>query len=298
MPAFSPTAAALEGFRVIRREPKAVLVWAALWVVVLSMISLIKAVTGNVASLNAPSHRSSMEILESFGPLAAVLVPALLALSVVTTAAVYRAVLRPHEKSWFFMRLGMDEVRLGVMTAIASVLVLVLGGVPASVLLFLLNPILAAVPTFARYIAIGGAVVTVALEIWIAVRLSLIAVETFAEKRFHLTAYWPLARGYFWRLLWAYILVGLEFLAFLLISFLAVLLFGVVQGWIGDPQGADILRRGLLLGMAGVLAAFAAILLVIPSILVSACQAYAFRAFADDSPTVYGMSWADVPSED
>ena len=167
-----------------------------------------------------------------------------------------------------------------------------------AVLLFLLNPILAAVPTFARYIAIGGAVVTVALEIWIAVRLSLIAVETFAEKRFHLTAYWPLARGYFWRLLWAYILVGLEFLAFLLISFLAVLLFGVVQGWIGDPQGADILRRGLLLGMAGVLAAFAAILLVIPSILVSACQAYAFRAFADDSPTVYGMSWADVPSED
>jgi hypothetical protein len=298
LPAFSPTAAALEGFRVIRREPKAVLVWAGLWVAALSLVSFIKVVTGGVGAPSATAPRGSWDILRSFGPLAVLLVPTLLGLWVVTTAAVFRAVLRPHEKAWFFIRLGLDEVRLGIMTAIAFVLVLVLGGVPASVLLFLLSPILGAVPTFARYIAIGGAFVTVCLEVWIAVRLSLIAVETFAEKRFHLTAYWPLARGYFWRLLWAYVLVALEFGAFLLASLLTVFLLGLVSTAIGAPQGTDLLRRAMLLGLAGAFAGFAALLLVIPSTLVSACQAYAFRAFADDSPTVYGMSWADVPAEE
>ena len=35
MSAFSPVAAAFEGFRVLRREPKAVLVWVALWLALL-----------------------------------------------------------------------------------------------------------------------------------------------------------------------------------------------------------------------------------------------------------------------
>jgi hypothetical protein len=292
---FSPTIAATEGFRVMRREPKAVAVWTLLWVITLSLISFIKLATGGVVP-SVVAQRNSGEILKSFGPLAVVLVPALLGLWVVTTAAGFRAVLRPDEKAFFFIRLGMDEVRLAIMTAIAFVLVLVLGGVPASVLLFLFNPLLAAMPAMARYIAIVGAVLSVCLEIWIAVRLSLIAVETFAERRFHLTAYWPLARGRFWRLFAAYLVVGAEVSALLVGSLVVVFLFTLVTGAVGMPQGADLLRRGALLGLAGVAAIFAALLFVIPSTLICACQAYCFRALADDSPTVYGMSWAPDPS--
>ena len=53
---------------------------------------------------------------------------------------------------------------------------------------------------------------TVALDVWLGVRLSLIAVETFSERRFHLTAYWPVTRGRFWYLLAAYFLFFLVFL--------------------------------------------------------------------------------------
>jgi hypothetical protein len=292
---FSPVTAATEGFRVMRREPKAVVVWTVLWVVALSLVSLIKLLTGGVSVVTA-TQRNSAEILKSFGPLAVVLVPTLLGLWVVTTAAVFRAVLRPDEKAWFFIRLGMDEVRLALMTAVACVLVVVLGGVPASVLLFLLNPLLAAVPTMARYIAIVGAILSVCLEIWIAVRLSLIAVETFAERRFHLTAYWPLARGRFWRLFAAYLVVAAEVVSLLVASLAAVFLFTFITASVGMPQGADLLRRVALLGLAGVAAVFAAMLFVVPSTLICACQAYVFRALADDSPTVYGMSWAPDPN--
>jgi len=292
---FSPVTAATEGFRVMRREPKAVVVWTVLWVVALSLVSLIKLLTGGVSAVTA-TQRNSAEILKSFGPLAVVLVPTLLGLWVVTTAAVFRAVLRPDEKALFFIRLGMDEVRLALMTAVACVLVVVLGGVPASVLLFLLNPLLAAVPTMARYIAIVGAILSVCLEIWIAVRLSLIAVETFAERRFHLTAYWPLARGRFWRLFAAYLVVAAEVVSLLVASLAAVFLFTFITASVGMPQGADVLRRVALLGLAGVAAVFAAMLFVVPSTLICACQAYVFRALADDSPTVYGMSWAPDPN--
>lgn len=295
MSRFSPVTAATEGFRVMRREPKAVVVWTVLWVVALSLVSLIKLLTGGVSAVTA-TQRNSAEILKSFGPLAVVLVPTLLGLWVVTTAAVFRAVLRPDEKALFFIRLGMDEVRLALMTAVACVLVVVLGGVPASVLLFLLNPLLAAVPTMARYIAIVGAILSVCLEIWIAVRLSLIAVETFAERRFHLTAYWPLARGRFWRLFAAYLVVAAEVVSLLVASLAAVFLFTFITASVGMPQGADVLRRVALLGLAGVAAVFAAMLFVVPSTLICACQAYVFRALADDSPTVYGMSWAPDPN--
>ncbi|HEX7759249.1 MAG TPA: hypothetical protein VF459_07100 [Caulobacteraceae bacterium] len=290
MSRFSPVTAATEGYRVMRREPKAVLVWTVLWVAALSLVSFIKLATGGVTSAVA-TQRNSWEIIKSFGPLAVLLVPTLLALWVVTTAAGFRAVLRPDEKSWFFIRLGMDELRLAIMTTVAFVLVLVLGGVPASVLLFLLNPLLAAMPAMARYIAIVGAILSVCLEIWIAVRLSLIAVETFAERRFHLTAYWPLARGRFWRLFGAYLIVAAEVGALLVASLVLVFVFTFVTTLVGLPQGQDLLRRGALLGLAGAAAVFAALLFVIPSTLICACQAYAFRALADDSPTVYGRSW-------
>jgi len=278
----------------MRREPAAVAAWTLLWVVSLSAVSLIKLATGGVPDASV-AQRNTSEILRSFGPFAVVLVPALLLLWVVTTSAGFRTVLRPQERAWFFLRLGMDEARLAIMTAVACVLVLVLGGVPASVMFFLFTPIFTAVPALTRYVAFIGAALSVALEVWIAVRLSLIAVETFAERRFHLSAYWPLVRGRFWRLFAAYLLVALWVVGIFLASVVAVFLLTLLTSWVGMPQGLDLPRRGFLLIMAGIAAALAALLFVLPSLLIGACQAYCFRALADDSPTVYGMSWAPDP---
>jgi len=274
--AFSPVDAALEGLRVMRREPWAFLYWVAVWALALAAIGVIKALGGPVAPVGA---RNAVGVVRSYGPFAAILIPTLLALWVMNTATVYRAVLRPGEHGWHLFKLGSDEARIAVVSAVGTVMLLIFGGVPAYLLFVLFTPFFAAAPDLNWIIAFLGALVTVAIESWIAVRFSLTPVETFAEQSFPLTRYWGLTRGRFWRLLAAYLLVGLEiaafFLLFAVVGLVATPIFGAALAW----HGARILRLIVILGL---LVPFAAIssgaAFVVPSTLLCACQAYAYRA--------------------
>jgi hypothetical protein len=154
-------------------------------------------------------------------------------------------------------------------------LVLLFGGVPAYLLLVLADPIMRALPEMARDIATLGALATVGVDIWLGVRLSLIAVETFAERRFHLTAYWPLTKGRFWYLLAAY------FLCFLIVFALSVGFFmvgGLIFALANPDLGAgNLLRRTSVLGLAAVLAILTAGFWLDSTTVFCACQAFAFR---------------------
>ncbi|HEY1752666.1 MAG TPA: hypothetical protein VGG29_15520 [Caulobacteraceae bacterium] len=273
---FSPVDAALEGLRVARREPWAVVYWVVVWALALAAIGTVKALGGGPVAHGTP--RDTAGVIRSYGPLATILVPSLLALWVMNTATVYRAVLRPGEHGWHLFKLGIDEARIAVVSAAGTLLLIVFGGAPAFLLFVLFNPIFAAAPGLNWMIAFVGALTTVCLEIWIAVRFSLAPVETFAEQRFPLAAYWRLTRGSFWRLLASYLLVVLEIVVFLVIFALFGWVVGVVTelaiGW----QGPDLARRLLLLTLVPVLAVMGAALLVGPSILICGAQAYAYRA--------------------
>ncbi len=284
MTALSPFDAATEGFRVIRREPRAVLVWALLWLAAISITAMVVASGGRVTPSRLGAHRELGEIIRQFGPFAVLLIALLLLAWAATTVATFRVVLRPQARGWFFLRLGADELRLAVMTVSAVILVLLLGGAPAFVLFLLVSPLMAAAPTLARDIATLGAAVTVCLDIWIAVRLSLIAVETFAERRFHLTAYWPLAAGRFWYLFSSYVLCFILFFVLLLAFAASGVLLEWVQAAIGFPHGADPFRRIGLLGLAGCSALLAATFFVLTTVLVCACQAHAYRAICGGNP--------------
>ena len=280
MPAFAPTAAALEGFRLIRREPEAALVWMVLWLTAFLFTAVVAATGEPVELASHGGYRSLEDIAGRFGPYAAISIGLFLLVWATTTVAAYRAVLRPDDRRFFFLRLGADELRLGVMTVTTFALVLVFGGVPAYLLLLLADPLMRALPALARDIATGGALVTVCVDVWLGVRLSLIAVETFAERRFHLTAYWPLTRGRFWYLLSCY------FLCFLTVFGLTILFFivGSLVSALAQPnQGAGgILRRTSVLGLAVMLAILTASFWVVSTTIFCACQAYAFRVIAAD----------------
>lgn len=297
MSRFSPVTAATEGFRVMRREPVAVAVWTLLWAGTLMAIAALKPKTAGLDVLaRSRTHWTLQEILVDFGPLGVAFIIALATTATVTTTAVFRVVFRPEERSGFFLRFGMDELRLTIMAVVTFVLLLLFGGVPFSALFFLFTPFFAAVPTMAKDIAFVGSIVSVVLEIWVGVRLSLIAAETFAERRFHLSAYWPLARGRFWRLLASYIVV---FVCWLPISILIGSIGGVVALWALSTVRVDValtaMERSTLLGFAALEAVLAGAAAMMLTLLVGACQAYCFRALADDSPTVYGTSWAPDP---
>ena len=86
-----------------------------------------------------------------------------------TVIAVYRAILQPQDRRFFFMRLGRDEFRVAIISLSAFVLVAIFGGAPGFLLVIFASPIMAAVPALAREIGELGAWVTEGLEIWLCV---------------------------------------------------------------------------------------------------------------------------------
>ncbi len=276
--AFAPTAAAFEGFRLIRREPRAAAVWTLLWLVAFLFTAIVVATGDRVGLPGQMAARGLRDFGRRFGPFAVLSSALFLIVWVTTTVAAYRAVLRPADRRYYFLRLGADEMRLAVMTIISFVLILVFGGVPAYLLFVLISPLMQAMPALARDLATAGALATVCVDIWLGVRLSLIAVETVAERRFHLTAYWPLAKGRFWYLMSSY------FLCFVVVFGLSVLFFLLGQGLttvapavLGEP---NLLRRTGVMMLAAGLAVLTACFFLVSTTVFCACQAYAFRAIA------------------
>lgn len=269
-------AAVTEGFRLMRREPMAVMMWTLLWGAAF-LIAAVAVVVGARMALPAHApHHSLRGLGQKLGPFAVLSTSLFLLVWTTTTVAAYRAVLKPRDRGGYFLRLGADELRLAVMTVTSFVLVLVLGGAPAYLLFVLVNPLMQALPALARDIGALGALATVGVDIWLGVRLSLIAIETVAERRFHLTAYWPLARGRFWYLFTCYALC-LVVVFGLSVAYFSVA--GVVMAIAQPDLGAvTLMRRTSILGLAAILAVLIALFILTCSIVVCACQAYVFRA--------------------
>jgi len=285
MSAFSPIDAAYEGVRVLRREPKAVVYWIAVWALALAAVGVIRAVTA--ARRVVGGAQSPGELVHSYGPLAGVLVPTLLALGVMNTATVYRAVLQPNEHGWHLFKLGAEEARIAVVHAVGGVLLflatlLLWRFLPAAagLLFYVASPLSGVVPGHYQIIAALGAAATVALEVWVAVRFSLAPVESFAQRRFPLESYWSMTRGHFWRLLASYLLVFLEVALFLMVFAVFGLVLGATAEAVMNWRGPDLARRALLLALVPLAAILGAALLAIPATLISACQAFAYRAIA------------------
>jgi hypothetical protein len=222
------------------------------------------------------------EIFRHYGPFAVVLIALFFVVLGTTAIAAFRAVLNPEQKRFFYLRLGRDELRVAAISVMAFSLVAIFGGVPAAALIALADPIMAAAPTLARQIGLLGAGVTVCLEIWLCVRLSLIAVETFAEHRFHLSAYWPLARGRFWYLWFCYCIIFVILFVIMVLYFTTSdVIYVFARNNIGNES---ILQRGVLLGIAAVLAVLAAAYLLLTIILFCCCQARAYLAITSAAP--------------
>jgi hypothetical protein len=274
--------AAAEGFRVIRREPRAVFVWGLLWLVWFCVTAAAIASGRRVEVSNGLAHWTVWRILSHFGPYALVLIGLFFLVSGVTAIATFRAVLQPQDRQFFYLRLGRDEVRVAAISLMAFSLVAIFGSAPSVVLIAFASPIMAAAPALARDIAELGAWVTVALEVWLCVRFSLIAVETFAEHRFHLTAYWPLTRGRFWYLLWSYAAL---FVIMLGVTSAFLVLTGLVSEYAKIIfVGGGFLRRTSLLGIAAILAVLSAGYWVFSLTMICACQAHAYRAITTTRP--------------
>lgn len=205
---FSATEAAFEGFRVVRRKPVLVLLWGAVYLAMfLVMFGVGSGSFARIMTLAQAAEQSAEPSLEDVRQLAMAyvglswLAPVGLVVAAVLSAAVARAVLRPAEDAWGYLRLGKDELRvmavsvvISVMLGLASAIGFVvigtiahLGGASGQAVMFLI----------ALLLGLG----LVALLIWAAVRLSLAVPMTLDRGRIVILESFKATRGHFWPLL-------------------------------------------------------------------------------------------------
>lgn len=243
----SASEAGLEGFRVTRENPRAFARWA--------FFSFVVSVVGAFVTVNMPPEvRSALQTLNADEtPDGVTLMRALIAvgpllvfgllIQCMMAAAVYRIILRHGDGRFGYLRLGGDELRLMALTLIYFVLAVV--GLAAALLAAALLGLTAgaAGQGVGMFVTAAAELFVMGLAVFVAVRLSLAPVITFARRRLILFESWKLTRGYFWPLLGAYVLA---IACMVVIALLAVVVFTFLAGALTIATGGEMADVGAI----------------------------------------------------
>lgn len=280
---FSPSDAALEGFRLTRERPGTVLAWGVVYALGITLIGQLMLAALDPQLMHLVGKRDlSPDDIETISTMLAKSWPAFLlvlapvmALTATFQAGIYRLVLRPQEKGFLHLRFGADELRL----AVVNVLMVVIGLVCLFVEFIALNLAGQGGGVF----ALIGAAGILAFTIWVGVRLSLVTPYTFAEHKIDLKGAWGLTRGHFPRLLGMLVLAVIFYImVWLLISIIAAVLVALAGG-------AEAISDFRHLGPAALIAfvlylALELILQVVQVVMISSPLAVAYQQLHGDPP--------------
>lgn len=206
-----------------------IVIWALFYIIITALVLVVAGgAMSNFMQLaqtmetgGEPSEAEMMAFMSAYFSMLGLIMPISLILGSVSYAAVNRAVVRPSESAFGYLRLGMDEVRVFVVSLVLS---LVLGfgfGLGGAIIFGVLGAITAMMGDNA---AIGGILIAIAaiafvcLIIWVAVRLCLALPITVAERRIAIFDSWKLTKGRFWGLF------GMTILAYVLCVVVQILL--------------------------------------------------------------------------
>ena len=229
---FSASDAAFEGFRLVRRHPLAVDFWSLAYLVFFALLfgafgaglAEVMAAAKAIEDSNDFTVSSFQSLAQAYGTFVWLMIPLSLVAGGILNAAVARAVLRPADSAFGYLRLGADELRVIavslilslVMTAVAMVGFGVAGGLAGLAVAIGQNAL------YLPVVLIGLA--TVAVLVWLALRLSLAVPITLAEKRITPFASFALTKG-----------KSLPLLGMGIIAFVMSLLVGLLVDIIGTP---------------------------------------------------------------
>lgn len=262
--AFSATDAAFEGFRLVRRNPLALVSWTLLYAVLTltalfslsHMVGPLEAWSAQaeaLESVDTPSLEQVMALMSQFGAIMAQvawLLPVSLVVGAMLGAAVARGVLTPSSDRFGYLRLGMDEVRVLVVTFVLGLVM----GLVAFVAFMVVGLLIAAGKAGgggggAAIAGVVGFLAAICGLVWLSVRLSLAVPITVAEKRFAFFDSFNVTKGRFWPLLGMAILAVVMVLVVQLLSSIVTLPLGMISGlenWsLGADQDSDAVRAAL-----------------------------------------------------
>lgn len=212
---FSATDCAFEGFRLTRRAPVAVLLWAVayaaffglLFLLVGSHFATIMSLISQLEGQTEPSIEDMQPLMQAYGVIVAWAAPLGLLFSAVISTAIARSVIRPEDRKFGYMRLGKDELR--VLGASLIVALIMFGVTFVGFMLVSLVAALAAAAPALWLAVVLLALAVLAVAIWLSVRLSLVVPATFSEGRIAVkSAFAMTAKKVFWPLLGMAVIAG------------------------------------------------------------------------------------------
>ena len=246
MTTLSATEIAISGLRLTAREPKTVLVWSGLgFVVSLASLAGMTLLAGAASGAGAGGS-NAITLWKIFSTLAwygVLFAFALLAMAIFA-GPVFRAVLRPEQRGFAYLRLGRDELRLVLVFALLAVII-VATAIAASAAAMALAALLFSVFRVAGWILFLNLLPIVPLSVaaWLGVRLWLVAPMAFAEGGIPLRRGWRLTRGRFWPLLGGLALSCLILAAIAAVVFALRTLVAAAVGGVGVGEGYVMVMR-------------------------------------------------------
>jgi hypothetical protein len=247
--AFSATDAAFEGFRVVRRRPMALIFWSLFYAAIMvaafaimgpNLIGLVSATEQLEKSGTTPTLEDFAPLFQMMGVMFAVLLPLSLIASAMIYAAISRSVLRPAESAFGYLRLGMDEFRVLVVSVVLFLVFMALTILMSGIIGAVIGMTVAAEMPALWLLVVLLVLAAIAVSIWLSVRLSLAIPITMAEKRIAIFDSFALTRGRFWPLLGMAVLAGvLSMVVGLLGSMVAMPLQMVTGGGMMGLEGLE-----------------------------------------------------------
>ena len=238
----SATEAAFEGFRVVRRKPLTLVFWALFYFVTLAIaFGVAGATIANLMAFSKELEQGGTPTLEDLAPLGqayaallGLLLPLGLLSGAVLNTAVVRSVLRPEQSAFGYLRLGMDEVRVLVVSLALSI---AFGfGILASAFALGIIAGLASTAGAGVGILVGvvGGLAIVCAAIWLGIRFSLAVPITVAERRMAFATSFKVTKGHFWSLLGMAVIAFVMTMVVSLLGSLVVLPLQMAAGNIED----------------------------------------------------------------
>jgi hypothetical protein len=242
---FSASDAAFEGFRVVRRKPMTLVFWTLLYIVVMGAVFALvgpglagmMTASARIEAAGAGASLADMQpLFQNFALMVAIIAPLSLLAGAVMAAAVARAVLRPNESGFGYIRVGGDEFRVLAVTIVLALLMFAVTAL-GSVLIGVLAAAAGRTPMLWLVVVLGG-IALVCFYVWLLVRLSLAVPITMAERRIAIFDSFRLTKGRFWSLLGMALLAGV-----------LSMVVGILGGLVGWPL--EMMTGGGLKSLAG-----------------------------------------------
>jgi len=197
-------------FGLVKNKPGAVLVWCLCYLgMMVAMGAVMGRVAGTMTQAQSDPAQAIAQMNSMMGPMLLLDFGMMIVFVVLVTAA-QRAVLRPEQGGFAYMRLGMDELKMFALAFVmliafyVGLLVLMIASLlVAGALALAAGPAGAVVSAiFIVCAMLGGA-------FWFMVRVSLMFPLTLITGNIAIGEGWRLSKGHFWTLLGGYLVIGL-----------------------------------------------------------------------------------------